>query len=103
MSICLCLEESKNICCKHIETNHHANVVEMDKEEQIRACYQHAYLQYITNSKMSNATLRNRFGIIDESYTQVSRIIRETIEANFIKPANTQQCKKYSIYLPYLV
>lgn len=74
---------------------------EMDKDDRIRACYQHTCLMYITNQKMSNATLRNRFGIKEESYTLVSRIIKDTIEGGFIKQTSENQAKKSSSYIPY--
>ncbi|TGH27853.1 MAG: transcriptional regulator, partial [Aphanocapsa feldmannii 277cI] len=35
----------------------------MDKVERIRACYQHACLQYVVRQPMTNASLRKRLGI----------------------------------------
>jgi hypothetical protein len=58
----------------------------MDPEERIRACYQHACLQYVSGKHMSNATLRKRLGIEDKSYPMAWRIIKAAIEANLIKP-----------------
>lgn len=74
---------------------------DMDKNDKIRACYQHACLKFVMNEKMTNATLRARFKIADENAAMVSRIIRDTAEAGFIKeedPNNTS--RKYVRYVP---
>jgi predicted HTH transcriptional regulator len=74
---------------------------DMDKKDRIRACYQHACLKYITNDKMTNTTLRERFKIADENAAMVSRIIRDTYEAGLIKeedPENTS--RKFVKYIP---
>ncbi|MFN0187438.1 MAG: ATP-binding protein [Bacteroidia bacterium] len=74
---------------------------DMDKKDRIRACYQHACLKYITNDKMTNTTLRERFQIADENAAMVSRIIKDTYEAGLIKeedPENTS--RKYVKYVP---
>lgn len=74
---------------------------DMDKQDRIRACYQHACLKYVMNEKMSNTTLRERFKIADENAAMVSRIIKDTYEAGLIKeddPENTS--RKYIKYIP---
>ena len=74
---------------------------DMDKQDRIRACYQHACLKYVMNEKMSNTSLRERFKIADENAAMVSRIIKDTYEAGFIKeddPENTS--RKYIKYIP---
>jgi ATP-dependent DNA helicase RecG len=59
---------------------------QMDREERVRACYQHACLLYVSGKRMSNASLRKRLGIKDSNYPMASRIIREAIDAELIKP-----------------
>jgi len=61
---------------------------EMTLEERIRACYQHAALKYVSGQRMKNATLRERFGISQENASQVSAIIRKTLAAELIRPAD---------------
>jgi len=56
----------------------------MNREERIRACYQHACLQYVSGKRMRNASLRKRLGIVDRDYPMASRIIRDTIDAKLI-------------------
>lgn len=74
---------------------------DMDKKDRIRACYQHACLKYVMNEKMTNTTLRERFKIADENAAMVSRMIKDTVDAGFIKeedPENTS--RKYVRYIP---
>jgi predicted HTH transcriptional regulator len=59
---------------------------EMDREERVRACYQHACLMYVSGKRMTNATLRERLGIKDSNYPVASRLIKATTEAGLIKP-----------------
>lgn len=61
---------------------------DMDSIERIRACYQHAVLQYITNHKMTNKSLRKRFGIADRNASQVSVVINQTMSEGRIKQSD---------------
>jgi predicted HTH transcriptional regulator len=75
---------------------------EMSRKDKINACYQHCCLRYTQNEKMTNQTLRERFEVEEKNYSTVSRIIRETIEAGFIKEEDPEnRAKRYSKYLPY--
>lgn len=74
----------------------------MSREDRIRACYQHACLQYVSNKQMSNATLRERFAIEEKNYASASRIISDTIDAALIKPADpSNRSKAQARYVPY--
>lgn len=68
---------------------------EMNREERIRACYQHACLMYVSGKRMSNSTLRTRLGIEKKNYPQASKIIRDCIEAKLLK-----QHEEERTYLP---
>jgi predicted HTH transcriptional regulator len=51
---------------------------------------------------MTNETLRKRLNIPDEEYPKASRIIREAIEANLVKPHDPDsKSKKHAKYLPF--
>ena len=41
----------------------HKDLKDMDKPDHVRSCYLHACLCYVTNRKMTNTSLRERFGI----------------------------------------
>ena len=74
---------------------------EMEKSDRIRACYLHACLKYVNRDYMTNTTLRERFAIEPKNSAIASRIIRETMDAGFIRPYEVQMYKKYSKYLPF--
>ncbi len=78
-------------------------LTEMSKEDKIRACYQHACLQWVSNAQMSNCSLRKRLGIKDSNYPMASRIIKDSINSDRIKPYayGSQTSKKNSRYVPY--
>lgn len=73
----------------------------LDKQEKVRACYQHACLKYVSNEKMTNQSLRERFDIDDKNYATASRIIRTTIDADLIKEEDPDnKSRKHASYLP---
>lgn len=75
---------------------------QMNRDERIRACYQHACLQYVSGKKMSNASLRKRLGIKDSNYPLASRIIKDAIAVALIKPhAEGILSKRDATYLPF--
>ena len=50
---------------------------------------------------MTNSSLRERFGIEDKNMAIASRIIKDALEANAIKPFDESQSRKYAKYLPF--
>lgn len=80
----------------------HKQLREMDKNDKIRAVYQHASLKWVSNDFMTNQTLRERFSIDDKNYSMASRLIKDALIAGVIKEADTDsKSKKYAKYLPY--
>jgi len=74
----------------------------LDKKEKIVACYQHACLKWVSNEKMTNQSLRERFKIEDHNYPIASRIIRDALEEKLIKEEDPEsKSRKYASYLPY--
>ena len=74
----------------------------MGRADRVRACYQHAALLWISNRRMTNATLRARFGPGEITSTQASRIIRDTVRERLIKrldPTNSAPGQRN--YVPY--
>jgi predicted HTH transcriptional regulator len=75
---------------------------DMDKNDRIRAAYQHACLRYVSNEKMTNQSLRGRFKITGKNAAIASRIIRETMDVGLVKeddPSSTS--RKYAKYIPF--
>ena len=80
----------------------HKKFSEMDKNDRIRACYQHACLEYVSNRRMTNGSLRKRFGIEDKNYPIASRIISDTIGDGLVKPFDPKSTsKKQAKYVPF--
>lgn len=71
----------------------------MPPAERVRACYQHAALRYIAGQKMTNASLRDRFGLQDTAAASVSRVIKDTLSEGRIKLADPSASK--SGYFPF--
>jgi ATP-dependent DNA helicase RecG len=75
---------------------------DMEKDDRIRACYQHACLRYVSSDPMTNTSLRERFAIATENYSIASRIIAETIDAKLIKRRDPEsKSKKHAKYVPF--
>lgn len=75
---------------------------DLDKKEKVRACYQHACLKWVSNEKMTNQSLRERFQIEDHNYSIASRIIRDALEEKIIKEDDPEsKSRKYASYVPY--
>lgn len=75
---------------------------ELDKKEKIRACYQHACLKYVSNDKMTNQSLRERFDIEDQNAATASRMIKDALEEKVIKLDDPEsKSRKYAKYIPY--
>lgn len=74
---------------------------DMDRDDRIRACYMHACLRFVERNPMTNASLRTRFGIAEQNSAIASRIIREAVDAQRVKPFDPDQGKKHARYVPY--
>ena len=75
---------------------------EMDRDDRIRACYQHCCLRYVVGEKMSNQSLRERFKLPEARVETASRIIRDCTDARLIKLDNPESgSKRYARYLPF--
>ena len=80
----------------------HKTFANMDKSDRVRACYLHACLQYVQRKQMTNTTLRKRFGIEKKNLAQVSRVIKDTIEADLIHSYNPEsESRRHASYVPF--
>lgn len=74
----------------------------MEREDRIRACYQHCCLRYVMGERMSNQSLRERFKLAEDRAETASRIIRDCTDAGLIKLDNPESgSKRYARYLPF--
>ena len=80
----------------------HKNFDNMDRKERVRACYQHACLRYVSNQKMTNQSLRERFKLSGRKADLASRIISDAVNDNKIKIDDPENhSRRYAKYVPY--
>jgi len=78
-----------------------ADFENMTREDKIRACYQHACVRYLNGGGMTNASLRERFGLKDTMSSPVFRIIKGATEAGMMKGLDPSAAPKYICYVPF--
>lgn len=80
----------------------HQDFFGMSKSDRIRACYQYCCLLYISNQRMSNQTLRERFNVVKSKAASVSLVINAAKDERLIKQDNSEtNSTRYARYLPY--
>ncbi len=73
----------------------------MDRSDRVRACQQHCVLQYVLRKKMTNQTLRERFGLSERSGNTISQIISAAVEQGLVKnDPSAPDSKKFARYIP---
>ncbi|CAB1080919.1 carbon storage regulator related protein [Olavius algarvensis Delta 1 endosymbiont] len=74
----------------------------MDREERVRACYQHCALKWVMAEHMTNQSLRERFHLPESKSASVSQVIAQAIEAGVIKSdERVGLSRKFARYLPF--
>lgn len=75
---------------------------QMDKQDKIRACYQHCCLKYVSLDYMTNQTFRERLKVPQRNYATVSRILSDTMDSGLIKYQDPEnKSKKHTKYVPF--
>lgn len=75
---------------------------DMDREDRIRACYQHCALKWVMSERMTNQSLRERFNLPEDKVATVSQVIAAAQEAGRIKLDDAvTQSKRYARYVPF--
>lgn len=69
-------------------------------DERLQACYWHACLQYANGNALTNASLRERFGLSASSSSQISRLIADAISDRLIRPVDADAANKKMRYIP---
>jgi len=73
----------------------------MDRSDRVRACYQHCVLQWVLRKKMTNQSLRDRFGLSERSGNTISQIISEAVQQGLVKnDPSAPDSRKYARYIP---
>lgn len=80
----------------------HQDFTDMSKADRIRACYQHCALKYVSNERMSNQSLRERFKLPESKAATASQVIGATKEAGLIKADESDTTStRDARYLPF--
>lgn len=79
----------------------HKPLTEMDKAERLHATYLHACLRYVRREKLTNASLRERFGVEEHNKAAVSRYISQAVEAGLIKEFDKEAARNQKKYVPF--
>jgi ATP-dependent DNA helicase RecG len=79
-----------------------AKIGAMDRADRVRACYQHCALKYVMSERMTNQSLRQRFGLPESKSAIASQAIAATVDAGMIKlDEKVGTSKKYARYVPF--
>lgn len=74
----------------------------MDRNDRVRACYQHCALKWVMSERMTNQSLRERFHVGEDKAAIASQVIAATIETGLIKPdESVGGSRKFARYLPF--
>ena len=73
----------------------------MDPEDRTNAIYLHACLRYVNQQPMTNASVRERFGVANRKAPQVSRFINESIDKGLVVVYDPNVGKKSRRYVPF--
>jgi ATP-dependent DNA helicase RecG len=79
----------------------HKPLTSMDKAERVRACYLHACLRYVTRRPMTNASVRERFGIAERNASIASRLLNEAVAAGEIALEDPLVGSRVRRYVPF--
>jgi len=81
----------------------HKEFGKMEPRERVAACYLHCCLRYVSNEKMTNQSLRERFHLDDTKAkaATVSQILNATVNAGMVKLDDDNTSKRYAKYIPF--
>ena len=74
----------------------------MDRDDRVRACYQHCALKRVMSERMTNQTLRERFRLPEGKSAVVSQVIGAAIDSGLVKAdESVGGSRKFARYLPF--
>jgi len=75
---------------------------DMDRDDRVRACYQHCSLKWVMSERMTNQTLRERFRLPEAKAATVSQVISAALDAKMVKlDEKAGGSRKFARYLPF--
>lgn len=76
-------------------------LVSMDKADRVRACYLHACLKWVQHDYLTNASVRERFGIDEPNRSMASRLIRDAVGERVIVLHDPSAAPRLMKYVPW--
>ncbi len=76
-------------------------LAKMNREDRVRAVYLHACLRYVQREPMTNASLRERFGIDPKNSATASRLLKDALDAGHIRLEDASAAPKLRRYVPH--
>lgn len=74
----------------------------MDRADRVRACYQHCCLKYVISERMTNQTLRVRFGLPVAKTAIVSQAIAATVDDGLVRlDEKVGTSRRFARYVPF--
>jgi len=87
-------DSTKVVMFSHIEFGN------ISVEDKLWSTYMHACVKFIEGDVLTNSSLRIRFGLKDTLSSSSSRLIKEAVENNYIKPLDSKTAPRYMKYIP---
>jgi len=72
----------------------------LSPEDKLWACYMHACIKHVQGEQITNKSLRDRFGLKESSSASVSRLIKDAMDEELIKPLDPFTAPRYMKYIP---
>lgn len=72
----------------------------LSMEDKLWACYTHACIMHVQGEQLTNSSLRERFGVPQSSSGSISRLIKEAVKEELVKPLDPTTSNKYMKYIP---
>ncbi len=73
----------------------------MSLADRVETIYLHACLQYVNGDHVTNATIRERFGLGQKGSSKASGFLAEAVAAGAIVSAEANSGRKFTKYIPY--
>lgn len=72
----------------------------LSMEDKLWSCYLHACIKQVQGEQLTNSSLRERFGLKDSAAGTISRLIKEAVGCQLIKPLDPHTAPRYMKYIP---
>ncbi|MCL2854978.1 MAG: hypothetical protein FWE21_05100 [Defluviitaleaceae bacterium] len=79
----------------------HLDFGAIDEKGKLWSCYMHAYIKHTHHERMTNTSLRERFGVSKDKQPDIARLIKRTMDKGWIKPFDPNTAPRHFSYVPF--